>query len=324
MAGGLGVLVTLVIVPASASASTPAALGSGASTSTDAWMKAFTAFGALSQPFASMEPAAHAGVRPAVAASTMDPPNGDVYCYGSAPPVVPHDLIVPATDPSGNPNVCVAIGTQVGHDVIVEPASSSGDGLLAYNIKVDHDVTGGANSVIGLLAGSVGHDAKATDPLAFEIVGDPTTTPATRAQVTHDVRVDGSNQGVILCGTNVNHDVVLDNDFGMIIGDEDAGCDGFGEGVLVAHDFKANDNVGGPTDISDNTPAFGGAVGHDFTALNDQYLTPGSGPVVENNAIGKDATCNPAATTDGPDAPNQVGGNDRGCNAWVGQPPQGP
>lgn len=115
----------------------------------------------------------------------------------------------------------------------------------------------------------------------------------------------------------------------MLIGDSDDqsdyvgnpyGCDAYGGGVQVGHDFVADDNNGGPyVDIADNSPdnpAGAGGVGHDFFALNDSS-TASSGPIVENNAIANDAVCNPPATTDGPDAPNQVGGNDEGCNAWV-------
>lgn len=326
--GGVAALAIAMPAGAAASASTPSAIGTPAPTSTPVWTSAFTAFGPLSLPIESLERPALMQARAAVASHAADPSSGDAYCYGTPPPVVAHDLIVPPTDPSGNPNICVAIGTQVGHDVVVEPAPTSDAGmyaLLSDDMQVGHDVVVGANGTAGLIAGSVGHDLSGEDPFAVEVVGDGTTTPVTRAVIGHSILVDGSNQGVVSCGTNVGQDVVLDDDAGMIIGDQDDGCAGDGGGLLVGHDFVADDNNGGyTTDISDNTPAYGGGIGHDFTALNDTSIVSPSGPIVENNAIAHDALCNPPATTDGPDAPNQVGHSDNGCNAWVGQSPPAP
>lgn len=338
---GIGSAAALLLaMPAAAVGNGPAATtGSLAPASTfgGGAFSAFTAFGPLSVPMEKLLQQGLTTTRAAAArsnsASSPNKPdaNGDVYCYFPvpAPPVVPHDLIVPSM-PDGSTNACVAIGTQVGHDVIVEPAASgSGNGLLSNDLTVGHDVRAGDNSIVGLAGGTVSHDVSIQNPLAAEVVANTNDIPLTRAVIGHDLRVTGSAGGVVACGTNVGQDVFLNNDFGMIVGDSNdqsdffgdpLGCDGYGGGVLVGHDLTADNNNGGPiVDISDNSPnnpAGAGGIGHDFFARNDSS-TASSGPVVENNAIAKNATCDPPATSDGPDAPNQVGGKDNGCNAWA-------
>lgn len=186
-------------------------------------------------------------------AATPDP-NGDVTCTGLAPPVVPHDLIVP-------PGVqCGAVDSTIGHDLLVEPTGR----LVAVRVTVGHDIIGDRPDFVELQNGGV------------------------RSVIGHDLIVNGE-QGFLnivglVCNAQINHNLVWRNSTGVadIFGDADLFCRSGGQ-VQVGHDgvFQGNAEPAG-LEISDNNLANNGGFGHDLSVLDNGLTT------VESNSIGHD------------------------------------
>jgi plastocyanin len=215
-------------------------------------------------------------------AASADP--GNVVCNGTVTGDVPHDLIVPAGD-----TFCfIPPGTQIGHDVIVQPGGRLWD-----------------------QQGSVGHDITANQPAGIAIGGFDTPQGGS---VGHDITIlgvtgNGPRGGVNwLCNTHVGHDVTIANSASTAgkwdIGDLEPECGG--GGITTGHDLNVVNNAN-QVDVSDNNeglppPPF--AIGHDLNVLGNALP-----PIVESNSARHDANCQSDHTTDGDGVPNVAGHN---------------
>ena len=215
--------------------------------------------------------------------------DGDVKCNGTAPPVVPHDLIVPA-----NSSCTILFGSRVGHDVKVFEGATLDD-RGAY----------------------IGHDVKADRPMGIAVNGGGMQGSGT---VGHDVHIkgvfgDGLPSGRnSVCNNHIGHDVVIE-DSAMTaamwsIGDIHGVCGGGPN--TVDHDIKINHNHN-LIRVKDNTPAQGGDIGHDLTMTdNDGGLT------ASDNHAGHDCkqkNNHPYSFIDGPPGgPNTADHSVDNCN----------
>jgi hypothetical protein len=103
------------------------------------------------------------------------------------------------------------------------------------------------------------------------------TLDAEGVTVGHDLSADGA-PAVTVCGSNVAHDLSVQNGSGpVLVGDTSGGC---AAGNTVVHDLTVQSDSGA-VDVGDNS------VTHDVKVQNNK---PGGAKVNRNNA-GHDAAC---------------------------------
>jgi hypothetical protein len=215
---------------------------------------------------------------------------GNVNCSGVQSTNVPYDLTVP----SGK-TCTITPGTKIGHDVNV----NSGATLIDSAGIVGHDINGNSPNGMGIggsgtAMGSVGNDINVNNTSG--------AGPGTA----------GNNY---ICNTKITHDVNVMSSTSKagqwIIGDKDEQCSGGPN--LVGHDLTVEYN-NNRVDISDNMkgmPPYAGGITYNLYVLYNLVTT--RSPVVENNFVGGNASCQSGTKTDGDSRLNVINGMNHNC-----------